>query len=301
MSRERFRKLKPHVSERTIITYATNIKRLRKIDKNLEYGPISQYLKTMKPSSAANLLTAVIVLEGRDRFGKLYKTLNQDAESVRYDQKFTSHEYNNWITVRQYQEGIRRAKFDIDRLNALKPMKHKRTTITTLIQYLLLMMYQELHWRSDAVSIKVGKHVGDNYYHDGKFYLNKFKTARKFKQRGLLPVVYTPSRKLGKLIKQYLAVREAQGVDHDYFLITRGLKPIKRSAFFEIMTRATFRYVGKKLSSTMLRHIFATHFLASNPSLKDKKKFLHGMMQLNLETFESYARRINGKLAANPV
>lgn len=300
MSRERFRKLKPHVSERTITTYVTNIKRLRKIDKNLEYGPISQYLKTMKPQAGANLLTAVIVLEGHDRFGKLYKTLNQEAESVRYAQKFTDREYNNWVTVRQIREGIRRAKFDVDRLNALKPVKHKRPTITTLIQYLLLNMYQELHWRSDAVSIKVGKHTGENYFHDGKFYLNKFKTSRKFKQRGLLPVVYTPSRSLGKLIKQYLAVREAQGVDHDYFLITRALKPIKRSAFFEIMTRATFRYVGKKLSTSMLRHIYATHFLASNPSLIDKKKFLHGMMQLNLDTFESYARRIDGKLAANP-
>lgn len=302
MSRERFRKLKPDVSERTIMTYVTNTKRLRKISPTLDYGIISEYLKAMKPQQAANLLTAIIVLEGPDRFGKLYKTFNKEAESVRYNQQFSNREYNNWATVREIREGIRRARFDVDRLEALKPVKHPRTTLTMLTQYLLLRMYEELHWRSDAVSIKVGKHTGENYYHDGKFYLNKFKTSRKFKQRNMLPVVYKPGRSLAKLIKQYLAVREAQGVDHDYFLFGRTLQPIKRSAFFEVMTRATKRYVGKKLSTSMLRHIYATHFLASDPSLSEKRKFLNGMMQLNLETLESYARRDDhGKLVTKIV
>ena len=52
----------------------------------------------------------------------------------------------------------------------------------------------------------------------------------------------------------------------------------------------------------MLRHIYATHFLASDPSLSEKRKFLNGMMQLNLETLESYARRgDNGKLVTKIV
>ena len=302
MLAKRFRELKPNVSDRTIQTYVSNMKRLRKISPTLEYEAISQFLKTKSPQQAANILTSVIVLEGRERFGKLFKMFLSEAEAMRGSQSFTKSEINNWATIRQIREGIRRAKFDVDRLQLLEPKKHKPHDLTTLIRYLLLKFYNEFHWRSDIVSVKVGKHTGENYFYDGKFYLNKFKTSRKFAQRKLLPLVYTPSRGLGALLKKYLAVRKAQELDHDYFLFNRSLKPVKRSAFFELMSRTTEKYVGKKLSSSMLRHIYATHFLANDPTLKEKQKFLRDMMQLKLETFESYARRGNdGKLATNPI
>ena len=301
MLEKRFRELKPNVSERTIKTYATNVRRLRKISNNLDYGEISQYLKTMKPAQAANLLTAVIVLEGRERFGELYKTLNQEADEQRGSQEFTRSEINNWVTIREIREGIRRAKFDVDRLELLKVKKHKQSHLTILIRYLLLKFYNEFHWRSDIVSVRLGKHTGENYFYDGKFYLNKFKTSRKFRERGLLPLVYKPSRGLGALLKKFLAVRKAQGIKHDYFLFNRSLKPVQRSAFFELMSRATEKYIGKKFGSSMLRHIYATHFLATDPTLKQKKTFLRNMMQLSLETFESYARRgKDGRLATQP-
>ena len=231
----------------------------------------------------------------------MYDTLNREAEAVRGLQEFTDAEFNNWVTIREIKEGIQRAKFDVERLGLLKVQKHKPKNLTVLIRYLLLKMYQELHWRSDVVSVKVGKFTGSNYYHEGKFYLNKFKTSRKFKQRGLLPLVYTPSRSLKALLRKYLAVREAQELDHDYLVFNQKMKPIPRSTFFEIMSRATFQYVGKKLGTSALRHIYATHFLAQNPSLREKKKFLREMMQLQLETFESYARRgDDGKLVSKP-
>ena len=301
MLAKRFRQLKPHVSERTIKTYVSNVKRLRKISPLLEYGPISEFLKTKSPSQAANLLTAVIVLEGPERFGKLYKTLNNEAESIRGNQKFTSNEINNWVGIRQIREGINRLKWEVQRLELLKPKKHKKHELTLLIQYFILSFYNEYHWRNNLVSVRLGKHVGQNYYYDGKFYLNKFKTASKFKSRGLLPVVYTPSRKLKKLINQFIAVREAQDVKHDYLLFNRSLKPINPSAFYETITRATKRWIGKAISVSMLRHIFVTRFLARNPSLHEKKKFLRSLMQLNLETLESYGRRgDDGKLKTDP-
>ena len=301
MLEQRLRVLKPSVSDTTIKTYASNIRRLRRVSKTLDYDAISQYLKRLKPHQASNLLTSVIVLEGPERFGKLYQTLNREAEAIRGNQEFTDAEYNNWVTIREIKEGIRRAKFDVDRMELLKVRKQKPKKLTVLIQYLLLKLYEEMHWRSDVVSVKVGKFTGENYFHEGKFYLNKFKTSHKFKQRGLLPLVYKPSRSLGALIKKYLAVREAQELDHDYFIFNQKMKPIQRTTFFEIMSRATFKYVGKKIGTSALRHIYATHFLSRNPSLHEKKKFLRNMMQLNLETFESYARRgKDGKLASVP-
>ena len=238
MLEKRFRHLKPEVSEKTIKTYAANVKRLRKVSKSLDYDAIAQYLKLLKPQQAANLLTSVIVLEGPERFGKLYQTLNKEAEAVRGNQEFTNAEINNWATIRQIREGIRRAKFDVERLQLLEPRKHSGRGLTTLTQYLLLKLYDELHWRSDIVSVKVGKFTGENYYHEGKFYLNKFKTSRKFKERKLLPLVYKPSRSLSMLIKKYLVVRKMQELDHDFFLFNQKKKPVARSTFFEMMSSA---------------------------------------------------------------
>jgi len=301
MLEKRFRELKPNVSERTIKTYATNIRRLRKVDKHLDYRPISAYLKSLKPSIASNLLTAVIVFEGKERFGDLYRTLNQLTEERRYQQRFTSAELDSWVTVQKIREGIRRAKFEVDRLQLLTVKKHKSHHLQILVGYLLLRFYNEMHWRADIVSVRLGKHTGQNYFYAGKFYLNKFKTSRKFKERGLLPLIYTPSPSLAKLIRQYLAVREAQDMSHDYFLFNKSKRPVQRSAFYDLMTRVTFKYIGKKLSVSMLRHIYATEFLAGDPSLAAKQKMLRGYMQLSLDTFESYARRgDDGKLATGP-
>ena len=89
----RLRELKPNVSESTIKTYASSIKRLRKIDENLAYGPISQYLKQLPSvTNALNLLTAVIVLEGRERYGILYDSFIETARQLRGSQTFSKAE-----------------------------------------------------------------------------------------------------------------------------------------------------------------------------------------------------------------
>ena len=119
MLEKRLRELKPNVSDKTIKVYASHIRRLRRIDKNLDYAAISSYLKTLQPQLAANVLTPVIVLEGRERYGELFKTFAAEAEKMRGSQRFTSRELDNWATVRQIKEGIKRAKFDVDRLELL--------------------------------------------------------------------------------------------------------------------------------------------------------------------------------------
>ena len=295
---KRFRQLKPDVSEKTIQVYASNLRRLRKVSPSLEYGVISEYLKQMKPQNAANLLTCAIVYEGRERFGELYDTFNEEAEKMRGSQRFTERELDSWVTVRKYKEGIRRCFFDVDRLNLLDAKKHKPTDLVILVGYMMMRFYQEFHWRSDLRTVRIGKHDNENFYFNGKFYLNKFKTARKFKNRDLLPVIYTPSPRLRTLIEKFIKVRAKQELDHDYLIFNRNMQPMSQTSFYKTMTRVTFKYVGKKLSSSMLRHIYATEIMARNPSLQEKKQHARSFMQLQVEMFESYARRDDsGKLA----
>ena len=288
---KRLRLLKPKVRPTTIRTYATNIRRLRKIDSNLEYGPISQYLKSLAVTNALNLLTAVIVLEGRERYGVLFDSLAESANKVRGSQEFTPAEREAWTSSKEIKKGIARAKFDVDRLKLLEPKKHSRANLHILIQYLVLRFHAEFQWRSDLPSIRIGQHRGENYYFGGKFIMNKFKTSKHFARRKLLPLVFTPSRSLNNLLQQFLEVRAAQGIKHDYLIFNRSLNPVRRDAYFKLLSSTSFKYIGKKFGASQFRHIFTTEFMAGNPTLQEKQKKMRGLMQLSLETFESYSRR----------
>jgi hypothetical protein len=288
----RLRQLKPDVRPTTIKVYAANIRRLRKIGgKALEYGPVSQYLKGLSVTNAVNLLTAIIVLEGRERYGLLYDSLNESAALVRHSQQFTPAEREQWTSSKVIREGLNRARFDVDRLKLLEVKKHPRSHLHILTQYLVLRFHTEFQWRSDLPSVRIGKHTGENYFYNGRFVLNHFKTSEHFKRRKLLPLIFTPSRGLATLIRQFLEVRAAQGIEHDFLIVNRSLNPVRRDAYYKFLSAATFKYVGKKFGASMFRHIYTTEFLAGSPSLQQKQRKLRSMMQLSLETFESYARR----------
>ena len=285
---KRFRLLKPKVKDKTIKTYATNVRRLRKVDKNLEYGPVSQYLKTLSISNALNLLTAVIVLEGRERYGRLFDQFAEDANRVRNSQQFTPAEREQWTSSAEIKKGIERVKFDVMNNDLLTVKKHPPRKLRHLVQYLVLSFHAELQWRSDLPTVLVGRHRDKNYYFNGKFYLNQFKTAKFYRK---LPLVFTPSRKLAKLLRQYLEVRNAQDLDHEYLLFNTKMQPIAKNTYYKFLSSTTKQYVGKAFGASMMRHIYATEFLAKNPSLIEKQNKIHSMMQLRIERLESYARR----------
>ena len=88
----RLRELKPDASVNTIKTYRNNIIRLRRISPTLDYPEISNYLTKLSPTIARNLLTAVIVLEGRERYGKLFDGLITEARKLRGTQTFSQAE-----------------------------------------------------------------------------------------------------------------------------------------------------------------------------------------------------------------
>jgi hypothetical protein len=285
---KRFRQLKPKVKPKTIKTYATSIRRLRKVSPNLDYEPVSQYLKKLSVSNALNLLTAVIVLEGRERYGRLFDQFAEDAFRARNSQQFTPAEREKWTSSAEIKKAIERIKFEVQKHDLLTVRKHPPRKLRYLVQYLVLSFHAELQWRSDLPSVLVGRHRGKNYFFNGKFFLNQFKTAKFYRK---LPAVFTPSRKLGKLLRQYLEVRAAQELDHDALLFNTKMKPIKRNAFYKFLMSTTKQFVGKGFGVSMMRHVYVTEFLAKNPSLLEKKNKLKQMMQLRVERLESYARR----------
>ena len=206
-------------------------------------------------------------------------------------QTFTAAELENWTNPRAITAGISRIKFDVERLKLFQPpRKLPAHLFKILVQYVTLKLYREFHWRSDLKSVRIGKLAGHNHFDKKRFYLSKFKTSKHFAKKGLLPMVFTPSEGLERVIKKYLAVREKQDFDNDYFIVNMRGKPFTSSTFNQFLTSTTFKYVGKKLGSSQLRKIYVTAHLKGNPSLREKRAMARSMMQLSLVTHESYAR-----------
>ena len=99
--------------------------RLRRISSSLNYPEVSNYLKKLNPTIARNLLTSVIVLEGRERYGRLYDGLITEARELRGTQTFSQAERANWSSVKAINAGLARAKFDVDRLRLLETGKQR--------------------------------------------------------------------------------------------------------------------------------------------------------------------------------
>jgi hypothetical protein len=288
----RFKKLRPHLKDTTVKTYVSSINRLKRVDKHLDYAPISNYLKSLSVSVAVSVLSALIVLEGRERFGRLYDDLISDNEKMRGHQKFSSAELKNWTSSKEIKEGIQRIRFEVTKIGLLdRPRQLKAKEFQILQHLLVLTFYSEFHFRSDLVSVRIGKHTGENYFHAGKLYLNKFKTAKQFKARGLLPQIFTPSRRLAPLLRKFLDIRARQpDIKHDFLICNGKWKPFKRDTFYKYLSGITWRYIGKRFGTSMLRKVYVTEFLAKQPGLHERKKFLHGMQQLSIETQETYRR-----------
>jgi hypothetical protein len=296
---KQFKKLRPHLKSNSIKTYVSTIQRLKKVDEHLDYRPISTFLKTLPVTNAVTLLTPLIVLEGRTRFGRLYDSLVEDADKMRGQQRLTPTELNNWTSSLEIKKGIKRAKFEVSKLKILTNPRELKPHDFQILQHLLVLtFYSEFHFRSDLVSIKLGRHTGENYYYDGKIYLNQFKTDKQFARRGLLPLIYEPSRSLKALLTRFIYIRSLQQIKHKHLIVNKMSKPVSRNTFYKYMSSIMFKYVGVRIGTSMLRHVYLTEFLSKNPNLEERKKMLRNMQQLSLETQMSYERKYkpNGEI-----
>ena len=210
-----------------------------------------------------------------------------EAAQQEGSQRFSEAEYANWTNTKAINSGISRSKFDVDRLNLLRPRELPSGYFRKLVQYVTLKIYKEFHWRSDLPTVLIGHNAGKNHYVNGKFYFSQFKTAKAFRT---LPLIFVPSKGLYRLLEKYLAVREKQHFDNKYMIVNKKGKRFTSSSFNAFMTDTTFKYIGKKLGTSQLRKIYVTEHLQRNPSLWEKKAMARNMMQTKLETHEGYAR-----------
>ena len=130
---------------------------------------------------------------------------------------------------------------------------------------------------------------GNWYVHTtGTVVLRQFKTARSFQRRGMLPLYLGVHVRTLKVLNRFLQSREFDG---RWLFCLSPNKQLTKTQHSTILTSHSYRYLGVRLGTTMLRHLVLSEFERRNPTLKERKSKMKRMQQLVIETQMSYAWR----------
>ena len=190
--------------------------------------------------------------------------------------------------LRRMREDIRTHKL-LDR-NYFTLNTVQRRLVLAYVSFTLLL---DVTMRNDCNTLQLATttskttNKGNWYVHStGTVVLREFKTARAFRNRGLLPLYIAVQPKTRKVISRFLHSRQLQG---RYLFCLTPDQQLSKSQHSTILTSHSYRYLGVRLGTTMLRHLVLSEFERSNPSLKSRKEKMRRMQQLRIETQMSYA------------
>ena len=306
---EKIKKLKPNLKETSIKTYIAGMK---KICKGLDLDhdkcddihflkkreKVVDFLDTLPKTTKKNLYIAIVVsLQSQDdKDEKLIEfytehmtTLaNQYEEYIKKQQK-SEKQKENWIDYEEMVEILNRLLDRIKDKQIHKKDVLERSEYKLFQQYILLRTYLDIPIRNDFSDMKV---IEEKEYdkireeHKGnwlitknglpkEFILHDYKTSGKYGMREI-PI----NKSLGKMIKRWLQVNSSG------FFITKlndKTLPITPNGITKLLQDLFKRETNKNISTSMIRHIVASHIHKDSKSIlqeekEDKEienKFLH--------------------------
>lgn len=282
---KRIRENRPSITDSSVTTYVSMLSNFyyREHEHNTPINMsffrdekrIMEILKDRPPSTRKTMLAAIVVLNGKDhKHDILDKQMIEDgktnAEELNKQQK-TKKQDDNWVeydVVKDFQK-----RYEVEALKRLdtkgKFNEHDKEIIT---RYMMLTLASGVYMpprRNDMIFIKIKDidETKDNYIDMTKneFVYNQYKTVRKYGQQ---KVDFPAEFKV--ILKKYLAKVKGQ----TYLLEHQG-QPFLSTE----LTRELYKIFGKKISTSMLRHIYLSNVYANTPGLIEMNKRAHDMGQ----------------------
>jgi hypothetical protein len=284
------------VSLKAYMTSLRGIKKALTDDAELEntkflhdYGAVMSEIKKCKTTCQKNKITAVIVALKSDKkprqalidkYTSALAKLNDEYISMLREQKKTETQAKNWL---EYDEvinvvnGLTRTFKKID-LTKKKPLTNKE--FDTLQQLVVLRTYLTFPLRNDFADMPVltekkynklpeDTKDANNYLVENRdgtraFHINQFKN-RRFMDNKILDI----PENINKLLKLWLKHNTS-----GWFLVkTNRTDPMNPNGITKYLNKI-FKPTGKKISTSMLRHILISHHMKDKPTIaeKDEKK-----------------------------
>ncbi len=305
--KDKIKVLKPNLKDSSVNLYLTNLKKIyRDIEcdgkkeaicnfDNLnfldDFDRVMESLADENTNTTKNRLIAIVVsLQATkanpklvERYTKeMIELANQSNENYRRQEK-TEKQKENWI---EYEDLVRLANEMLSRLkkhSILTKEELTRAEYNLLQEYILLRFYLSFPLRNDLADVRIidskeKDDKKDNFLlvdeDNISLILNDYKTAKTFGSQE-----YKIDKKFSKIIRIFLKHNKSG------FFITKSnrTEAITPNGITKLLNRLFKREVDKTISTSMIRHITATHdrkndkTLAELEALKAKvqKKYLH--------------------------
>ena len=207
----------------------------------------AQSLNTRRSS----VIAIVSALKDREpelhaHYTKLMDKLNKESQEATKHKKSERQE-ENWLTLPELEDIL--AKTELPGLARKKKVTEDQ--YDKLLAHVVLTLYTKMPPRRSMDYVSMFVETPDeertkNYYHDGLFYFNNYKTAKTYKQQ-----ITKPPKEVIALLKTYLKFKPKE--DAHLFLNSEG-KPLTNQSLRLMLNKIT----GKKISTQMLRNIYST-------------------------------------------
>jgi len=280
------------LAEGTAKLYLT---KLKKLNKNKDFTSLSflkdtKYIKSLidglgnkntKKSYITSVVSVLNVLNSKpyNQTNIFYKAMlneQKDYFNTLDPHEKTETQKENWV---DWEEVLKIHKeLEAEAVNATPDLIAKsRLAKQNLHDYTLLSLYVMTPPRRNAdyylMKLDTDKKTNDdfNYYSssEGKFYFNKFKTAKYGKEN------FVVSTGLKKVLDRYIELMDIK--DDQFILFPTDTKRTSGSA----MTKALNRIFGKKVGASMLRHSYLTskYGKVTDDMAKDAELMAHSVSQ----------------------
>jgi hypothetical protein len=237
-------------SLKTYVSILSNIYKQMKGDGDIDFfsdnvKEILEYMDTKNNQTKKTSLSALFVLTKKEEYREVMTSVMNAVNATYKQQKKTPKQTEIWMS----QEEVK-AVYDKQHENALKMLTKKaKFDDGKFIEYLLVavlsgvimpprrsMDYGEMKIRNYDPKI-------DNYYKAGKFFYNKYKTAKTYG----LQTLDVP-KELNTLLKKWVKLNS-----NDYMLYSTNDNKLSSPQINRILNEA----FGKNISTNLLRHIYA--------------------------------------------
>jgi hypothetical protein len=272
---KRIRENRPSVTDSSVTTYVSMLSNFfyKHHDKDTpldmsffrDEKRIMDILKDKPPSTRKSMLAAIVVLNGKDHKTEIISNqMKEDVATAKEEisrQVKTKKQEENWVDYESIKDLHKR--YEVEALKRLdskgKLSEPDKEFITRYMMFTLSSGVYMPPRRSDMVLIKI-KDVDpdkDNFIDMPKneFVYNQYKTVKKYGQQR---VGYPQTFKA--ILKKYLAKVKGQT-----FLLEHRGQPFLPSE----LTKEMYQIFGKKISTSMLRHIYLSSIYKDIPALNE--------------------------------
>ena len=239
---------------------------------------ILEYLEDKNKQTKKTILSALFVLTGKEEYRSVMMEVMKSVNDTYKEQKKNEKQTENWISTEDIT-----AKYD-DLLKKAVLMLSSRAIMdeSVMMEFLLVAFLGGVNMpprRSlDYALMKIRNYdtKKDNYYKANKMYFNVYKTDSTYG----LQVLDVP-KELNVILKKWIEMSK-----NDYMLYSSNGNKLSSPQ----ITRILNKVFDKKISTSMLRHIYLTNAYKDVPAL-NKMEILAQDMGHSVKTAMEYIKR----------